>query len=169
MPTPVAVVTGAARGIGAAIATELASQGWSVAVADLDVSAAERTAAGLPLVDGAVGVGIGIDVADTASTRAAIERVETELGAIDALVNNAGIDVIRPFVDSTEEEWDRVIAVNLRGTIGCCRAVIDGMIERGSGAIVNIASDAGRVGSSGEAVYSATKGGVIAFTKTPRS
>ena len=166
MPTPIAVVTGAARGIGAAIATELASQGWSVAVADLDVSAAERTAAGLPLVDGAVGVGIGIDVADTGSARAAIERVETELGAIDALVNNAGIDVIRPFVESTEEEWDRVIAVNLRGTIGCCRAVIDGMIERGSGAIVNIASDAGRVGSSGEAVYSATKGGVIAFTKT---
>jgi 2-hydroxycyclohexanecarboxyl-CoA dehydrogenase len=165
MTTPVAVVTGAARGIGAAIATELASEGWSVAVADLDVSAAEKTASGLPLADGAVGIGVRIDVADTASTRVAIERVETELGPIAALVNNAGIDVIKPFVDSTEDEWDRIIAVNLRGTIGCCRAVIDGMIERGSGAIVNIASDAGRVGSSGEAVYSATKGGIIAFTK----
>ena len=166
MTTRVAVVTGAARGIGAAIATELAAQGWSVAVADLDGSAAETTASGLPLVDGAVGIGVGMDVADTGSTRAAFDRAEAELGAIDALVNNAGIDVIKPFVDSTEEEWDRIIAVNLRGTIGCCRAVMDGMIERGSGAIVNIASDAGRVGSSGEAVYSATKGGIIAFTKT---
>jgi 2-hydroxycyclohexanecarboxyl-CoA dehydrogenase len=81
-------------------------------------------------------------------------------------VNNAGVDVIKPFVDSTEDEWDRIINVNLKGTIRFCRAVLDGMIGRESGRIVSIASDAGRVGSSGEAVYSATKGGVIAFTKT---
>src|SRR5207302_10361723 len=81
-------------------------------------------------------------------------------------VDRAGIGVIGPFLDSTEDEWQRIIAVNLVGTLRCCRAVAPGMVERASGAIVNIASDAGKVGSSGEAVCSATKGGIIAFTKT---
>jgi NAD(P)-dependent dehydrogenase (short-subunit alcohol dehydrogenase family) len=94
---PVALVTGAGRGIGA---------------------------------HGVAATGAGIDVADLASVRAATGRVETELRPIEALVNNAGIDIIKPFVDSTEDEWDRVIAVNLKGTIGCCRAVLDGMIDR---------------------------------------
>jgi 2-hydroxycyclohexanecarboxyl-CoA dehydrogenase len=142
MSTPrVAIVTGAARGIGAAIANALAADGFAAA-------------------------GIAVDIADTASVRGAVAEVEATLGPIAALVNNAGIDVIKPFVDSTEDEWDRIIAVNLKGTIGFCRAVLDGMIERNEGRIVSIASDAGRVGSSGEAVYSATKGGVIAFNKT---
>jgi 2-hydroxycyclohexanecarboxyl-CoA dehydrogenase len=92
--------------------------------------------------------------------------IEEQLGPIDVLVNNAGIDIIGPFVDSTEAEWDRVIAVNLRGPINTCHVVLPRMIERGGGAIVNLGSDAGRVGSSGEAVYSAAKGGVIALTKT---
>jgi 2-hydroxycyclohexanecarboxyl-CoA dehydrogenase len=160
------LVTGAARGIGAAIADALAADGWSVAVGDLDAAGAAATAAALSEAHGVPVVGIGVDIADLGAVRAAVARVERELGPVEALVNNAGIDVIRPFVESTEDEWDRIIAVNLRGTIGCCRAVLDGMIERQSGRIVSIASDAGRVGSSGEAVYSATKGGVIAFTKT---
>jgi 2-hydroxycyclohexanecarboxyl-CoA dehydrogenase len=160
------LVTGAARGIGAAIADALAADGWSVAVGDLDAAGAAATAAALSEAHGVPAVGIGVDIADLGAVRAAVARVERELGPVEALVNNAGIDVIRPFVESTEDEWDRIIAVNLRGTIGCCRAVLDGMIERQSGRIVSIASDAGRVGSSGEAVYSATKGGVIAFTKT---
>ena len=88
------------------------------------------------------------------------------LGPLTAVVNNAGIDVIKPFLESTEEEWDRIIAVNLRGTINVCRAALDVMGPRKQGRIVNIGSDAGRVGSSGEAVYSATKGGVIALSKT---
>jgi 2-hydroxycyclohexanecarboxyl-CoA dehydrogenase len=165
MTPQAALVTGAARGIGAAIADALAADGWSVAVGDLDAAGAVATAAALAEAHGVRAVGIGMDIADLGAVRAAVARVERELGPVEALVNNAGIDVIKPFVESTEDEWDRIIAVNLRGTIGCCRAVVDGMIERQSGRIVSIASDAGRVGSSGEAVYSATKGGVIAFTK----
>ena len=167
MTTPrVAIVTGAARGIGAAIAHALAADGWSVAVCDMNLAAATETAAELRATYGVAATGIAVDIADTASSRAAVAEVEAALGPVTALVNNAGIDVIKPFVDSTEDEWDRIIAVNLKGTIGFCRAVLDGMIERNAGRIVSIASDAGRVGSSGEAVYSATKGGVISFSKT---
>ena len=158
----VAVVTGAARGIGAAIAQRLATHGATVVVADLDGDAASATAGTL---DGKA-IGVAVDVSSSASVNAALDEVRAAAGPPDILVNNAGIDVIKPFVDSTEEEWDRIIAVNLKGPINCSRAVLDAMIERKYGRIVNIASDAGRVGSSGEAVYSATKGGVIAFTKT---
>ena len=158
----VALVTGAARGIGAAIAQRLADAGATVVVADLDGDAAGAAAATL---DGKA-IGVAVDVSASASVNAALDEVRAAVGPPDILVNNAGIDVIKPFVDSTEEEWDRIIAVNLKGPINCSRAVLDDMIERKYGRIVNIASDAGRVGSSGEAVYSATKGGVIAFTKT---
>ena len=163
---PVAIVTGAARGIGAAIANAVAAGGFAVAVCDLDEAAASAAASQIASNHGVPTLGVGVDIASMASVRAAVEQVERDLGPIAALVNNAGIDVIKPFVDSTEDEWDRIIAVNLRGTIGFCRAVLDGMIERKHGRIVSIGSDAGRVGSSGEAVYSATKGGVIAFSKT---
>jgi 2-hydroxycyclohexanecarboxyl-CoA dehydrogenase len=162
----VAVVTGGAAGIGAAICGALAAERWNVAVWDLDLAAAQERAAALSAETGVRARAVRVDIADAATVRAGVAEVEAELGPIEALVNNAGIDIIKPFVDSTEDEWDRIIAVNLKGTIGCCRAVLDGMIERQSGRIVSIASDAGRVGSSGEAVYSATKGGVIAFTKT---
>ena len=162
----VALVTGAARGIGAAIAMALGADGWSVAIGDRDERAAATTAATVRETHGIAAMGIAVDIADLTSVREAIDRVEADLGPVEALVNNAGIDVIKPFVESNEGEWDHIIAVNLRGTIGCCRAVLDGMIERQSGRIVCIASDAGRVGSSGEAVYSATKGGIIAFSKT---
>lgn len=162
----IAVVTGAARGIGAAIAAALAADGFSVAICDIDETAAADTAARIASEQGVVAEGLSVDVGSSASVRAAVERIQRRLGPIHALVNNAGIDVIKPFVESTEDDWERLIAVNLLGTINCCRAVLDGMIERGGGRIVNIASDAGRVGSSGEAVYSATKGGVIAFSKT---
>jgi len=166
MTARVALVTGAARGIGAAIADVLAADGWTVAIGDLDQSAASATAALVASKHGGAVSGYAMDIADSASVRAAVARIESELGPIEALVNNAGIDVIKPFVDSTEDEWDRIIAVNLKGTISVCRSVLDGMIVRKSGRIVSIASDAGRVGSSGEAVYSATKGGVISFSKT---
>ena len=162
----VAVVTGAARGIGAAIARALAADGWAVAVCDLDEAAAHETAASLTTEHGISSIGVAIDIADSVSVRRAIGGIESSLGPVAALVNNAGIDIIKPFVDSTEDEWDRIIAVNLKGTISCCRAVLDGMIERRSGRIVSIASDAARVGSSGEAVYSATKAGIIGFSKT---
>ncbi len=162
----VAVVTGAARGIGAAISRALAADGWAVATCDVDQAAAHETAENLKTEFGIEAVGVPIDIADSVSIRRAINVIESSLGPVSALVNNAGIDIIKPFVESTEDEWDRIIAVNLKGTLSCCRAVLDGMIERRSGRIVSIASDAGRVGSSGEAVYSATKAGIVGFSKT---
>jgi 2-hydroxycyclohexanecarboxyl-CoA dehydrogenase len=162
----VVVVTGGARGIGAAISAALAADQWTVAVWDLDLEAASATAEQLTELHGVDARGFGVDISQTAQVGAAATLVESTLGPVYGLVNNAGVDVIKSFVDSTEDEWDRVIAVNLKGTISCCRAVLDPMIAARRGRIVSVASDAGRVGSSGEAVYSATKGGVIAFTKT---
>ncbi len=159
----IAIVTGAGRGIGAAIAHGLAGAGARVAVWDIDEAAAVKSAA--ELGDG-VGLGLGVDIAERASVERALDLTDSRLGPVDVLVNNAGIDVIKPFLDSTEEEWERIVAVNLLGTVRCCHVVVPRMVERGHGSVVNIGSDAGRVGSSGEAVYSATKGGVIAFTKT---
>lgn len=162
----VAAVTGGAGGIGRAIARHLAGAGATIAVLDLDRDRAIATADEVAATTGARAMGVATDVADATSVRAAVAEVEAGLGSVSILVNNAGIDRIGPFVDSTEEEWDLLLQVNLRGTITCSRAVLDGMIHRGSGRIVNLASDAGRVGSSGETVYAATKGGVIAFTKS---
>ncbi len=158
----VAVVTGGGRGIGAAVAACFAQAGAAVAIWDVDGSGAAAGAAQL----GTDAMGVGVDVRDRGSVDAAIELTEERLGPIDALVNNAGVDVIKPFLESEEDEWDRIIAVNLKGTVQCCHRVGRRMADRGRGTIVNIGSDAGRVGSSGEAVYSATKGAVIAFTKT---
>jgi 2-hydroxycyclohexanecarboxyl-CoA dehydrogenase len=158
----VVLVTGAARGIGAAVADACAKAGAKVAIGDVDAEGARAKAADI----GVATLGLALDVTSRASVDAAIASVEGELGPLDVLVNNAGVDVIKPFVDSTADEWERIIKVNLMGTFHCCQSALVGMIERGRGAIVNFASDAGRVGSSGEAVYSATKGGVIAFTKT---
>ncbi|HEY0999407.1 MAG TPA: 3-oxoacyl-ACP reductase family protein [Streptosporangiaceae bacterium] len=160
-----AMVTGAARGIGEAIAEILAAEGAAVAVCDLDGTAAAKTAAGIAERHGARAAGLPVDIADSAAVQAAVNLVRAELGPPDILVNNAGIDVIELFTDSAEQTWDKIIAVNLRGTITVTRAVLDGMIERRGGRIIHIASDAGRVGSPGEVVYSATKGGVIAFGK----
>ena len=158
----VALVTGAAGGIGRAIALRLAEEGVGVAATDLDESAVRevaRVAKGMVLA-------VRLDVTDEASIREAVEECERALGPLHVLVNNAGWDKVEPFVDSDVATWDRLIAVNLKGPLLCTRAVLDGMIARGRGRIVSIASDAGRVGSSGEAVYSAAKAGVIGFTKT---
>ena len=153
----VVLVTGAARGIGAGIARAAADAGAAVAACDVAEDAASAPAGALAL---------RMDVSDAGSVRAAVAEAEARLGPIDVLVNNAGIDVIGPFLGSRESDWDRLWAVNVKGTLLATRAVLDGMIARERGRIVNIGTDAGRVGSSGEAVYSATKGGIIAFTKT---
>ena len=155
----VAVVTGGAGGIGRAVAARLASEGARVAVADLDPSAAQRVASDLQQH------AVEVDVTDVQSVREMVRTTEAALGPIDLLVNNAGWDRIQAFVDTDEAFWDRVLAINLRGQIACAHAVLPGLIERRRGRIICIASDAGRVGSSGEVVYSAAKGGVIAFTK----
>ena len=156
----IAIVTGAGQGIGKAIAGKLATEGATVVVADLDEANAKETATALP---GAVA--IRADVTDRRAVQAMVDRVVQQFGRIDVLVNNAGWDKAGPFVDSDEADWQRVVAINLFGTLNCAKAVLPLMAEQGSGSVVNVGSDAGRVGSSGEAVYSAAKGGVIAFTK----
>lgn len=161
-----AVVTGGARGIGAAIASALAAEGARVAVWDLDAAGAVAAATHLTSEHAVPAIGVGVDVSDLDAIEDAAHQVEHELGPVDILVNNAGVDVIGPFLESEPDAWERILAVNLKGTIACCRVLVPGMVEREYGKVVNIGSDAGKVGSSGEAVYSATKGGVIAFTKT---
>ena len=106
------------------------------------------------------------DVTSRESVRQAVAEAKDQFGRIDVLVNNAGWDKAEPFHESDESDWDRIIAINLYGTLNTTKAVLPHLVEQGGGSIVNIGSDAGRVGSSGEAVYSAAKGGVIAFTKT---
>jgi 2-hydroxycyclohexanecarboxyl-CoA dehydrogenase len=150
-----ALVTGGASGIGAATARRLAAEGARVWVADIDLDGA-RSVAGE--IDGAA---LAMDVADEASVRAAV----AEAGELDVLVNNAGTDRFAFFVNTDPALWDFVLGVNLRGTIAVTHAVLGGMQQRGRGAIVNVASEAGRVGSQGSAVYSAAKAGVIGFTR----
>src|SRR5213592_4934717 len=141
-----ALVTGAAGGIGAATCRRLAAEGAAVA-AEIGGRAYE------------------LDVRSTDSIGAAVAAAESDLAPLDILVNNAGYDEFGFFVKSEEPMWDRVLGVNLRGVIAVTHAVLPGMQERRRGRIVNVASEAGRVGSSGSAVYSAAKGGVIGFTK----
>jgi 2-hydroxycyclohexanecarboxyl-CoA dehydrogenase len=154
-----AFVTGGASGIGAATARRLAAEGARVAIGDLDESGARDVAAEID------GFGCVLDVADAASARAAVAAATEALGPVDILVNNAGTDRFAFFVRSDEELWDFVLGVNLRGVLACTHAVLPSMHERGRGVIVNVASEAGRVGSQGSATYSAAKAGVIGFTK----
>ncbi|MGH2835000.1 MAG: SDR family NAD(P)-dependent oxidoreductase [Solirubrobacteraceae bacterium] len=155
----VALVTGGASGIGAATARLLAAEGARVAIGDVNEEGAVELAGELD------GHGCKLDVTDTASVRAGVAAIEQALGPVEVLVNNAGTDLFSYFVNSDEGLWDFVLGVNLRGTIAVTHAVLPGMQERRSGAIVNVASEAGRVGSQGSAIYSAAKAGVIGFTK----
>jgi len=157
----VVVVTGAGRGMGAAMAERLTAEGARVAVTDIDGDSALTAAKAL---EGAAG--FRLDITDAAEVSARIAEITAALGPIDALVNNAGWDKLSPFLDTDEDLWDRIIDINLRGPIRMTKAVLPQMVERGGGRIVNISSDAGRVGSTGEAVYSACKAGIIGFTKT---
>jgi 2-hydroxycyclohexanecarboxyl-CoA dehydrogenase len=155
----IAIVTGAGQGIGRGIATKLAADGATVVVTDINSDTAKETAAAIG------GEGIRTDVTSRESVEAMVEQVMRQFGRIDVLVNNAGWDKSGPFVDSDPADWDRIIAINLYGVLHTSKAVLPIMAAQGAGSVVNLASDAGRVGSSGEAVYSAAKGGVIAFTK----
>jgi 2-hydroxycyclohexanecarboxyl-CoA dehydrogenase len=162
----IAIVTGGAQGIGRAISNRLAAEGAAVAIADIQTDAAEKAAAELR-ASGARAIAVKLDVTSLDSANAAADRVERELGAIDILVNNAGWDELKPFVETTPEFWDKVIAINYRGVLNCCRAIVPRMQKRGAGGkIVSIASDAGRVGSTGEAVYAGCKAAIIGFSKT---
>jgi 2-hydroxycyclohexanecarboxyl-CoA dehydrogenase len=158
----IAVVTGAARGLGRGIADRLASEGATVVVTDVNAEGAQQAASEI----GGSAVGLGCDVSDYGSVEAMVADVKERFGRIDVLVNNAGWDLAAPFLDLDRDVWPRIIGINLYGVLNTSKAVLPVMAEQGSGSVVNISSDAGRVGSSGEAVYSAAKGGVIAFTKS---
>ena len=157
----IAIVTGAGQGIGRAIAEKLAAAGATVVVTDINEVTAKETAAAI----GGGAVGIRTDVTSRESVQAMVDQVRAQFGRIDVLVNNAGWDKAGPFVDSDPADWDRVIAINLYGVLNTSKAVLPVMAAQNSGTVVNLASDAGRVGSSGEAVYSAAKAGVVGFTK----
>jgi 2-hydroxycyclohexanecarboxyl-CoA dehydrogenase len=161
----VALVTGGARGIGRAIAVALATDGRAVAVGDLLEAGAGDTASEIESSGGRA-LAVHLDVTDSGSVGAAVQRVQEGLGPIDVLVNNAGWDELRPFLETDEPFWDRVLEVNFKGCLRVTRAVLPELVERGWGRVVNIGSDAARVGSSLESVYSGAKGAVIAFTKT---
>jgi 2-hydroxycyclohexanecarboxyl-CoA dehydrogenase len=160
----VALVTGAGRGIGAAIARQLAADGFAVAACDVVAAGAEETARAIQAAGGRA-LGLAVDVTSPAAVAIGVEACEAQLGPVGVLVNNAGIDIPAFFVDSKESDWDRLWAVNVKGVLHCTQRVLAGMTQRKHGRVINIASDAGRVGAGGEAVYSATKGAVIAFTK----
>jgi 2-hydroxycyclohexanecarboxyl-CoA dehydrogenase len=160
-----ALVTGGGRGIGRAIALALAGEGAQVAVLDVLRDNAEqvrREVEGL----GVKGLALGADLTRRAEVNRAVEEALAQWGALDILVNNAGWDRLEPFLESEEETWDKIIAVNFKGVLYTCKAALPHMVQRNSGKVINIASDAGRVGSMGEAVYAGTKGAIIAFSKT---
>jgi 2-hydroxycyclohexanecarboxyl-CoA dehydrogenase len=159
------IVTGGGGAIGGAICKRFAGYGCKVGVFDKNRDGANRIADEIAETGGKAFVA-GVDIADYAAVGKAIAQFEDKMGPTDILVNNAGWDRFINFVDTTPELWDQLIAINLRGPLNMSHFVLKGMVARGHGRIVNIASDAGRVGSSQEAVYSACKGGIIAFTKT---
>jgi 2-hydroxycyclohexanecarboxyl-CoA dehydrogenase len=155
-----ALVTGGGSGIGAATSRRLALDGARVVVGDIDLDGADKVAAETG------GEAVPIDVKDVGSVRAAVTEAERAVGPIDILVNNAGTDRFAFFVDTDEDTWDHVLGVNLRGTLACTHAVLPGMQERRSGVIVNVASEAGVVGTLAGATYAASKAGIIGFTKS---
>jgi 2-hydroxycyclohexanecarboxyl-CoA dehydrogenase len=161
----VAFVSGGGRGIGRAIALRLAEHGDEVAIGDLRADDAAETVTAIEERGGRA-MAVSLDVTDSASVASAVEETLGLLGPVEILVNNAGWDEMRPFLESEEPFWDRVIDVNYKGCLRMTRATLPDMVDRGWGRIVNIGSDAGRVGSSFESVYSGAKGAIIAFTKT---
>jgi 2-hydroxycyclohexanecarboxyl-CoA dehydrogenase len=160
----VAIVTGAASGIGRATAVAMAAEGATVVVADIDAVGAEKVAAAIRTAGGQASAHT-VDVTDAAAARLVVADTLKDHHKLDILVSNAGWDRAQPFIQTDEAFWDRVIAVNYRGHLAMTHAALPAMIESGFGRIVTVASDAGRVGSTGEVVYSGAKGAVIAFTK----
>jgi len=157
------VLTGGASGIGRAAALRLADEGCVLGIFDLDEAGGQETAARCA---GGQARAYGVDITDRAQIGTAVTAFEAACGPVQGLANVAGWDTPRAFLDTERALWDKIIQINLYGPLNMHHVVIRGMAERGFGRVVNVASDAGRVGSSGEAVYAACKGGIIAFTKT---
>lgn len=161
----VALITGSARGIGRSIALRMARGGAKVVLSDIDESAL-KTAAGEFSKEGFDSASEVCDISDATQVKEMIAKIEKEYSSLDILVNNAGITKDALLVRSKEEDWDTVLAVNLKGTMNCTKSAARGMMKRQWGRIVNIASVVGQIGNTGQAIYSATKAGIIGFTKT---
>jgi 2-hydroxycyclohexanecarboxyl-CoA dehydrogenase len=161
-----AIVTGAAKGIGKGISLKLAEYGADLTVVDIDEEFLSVTAEEAKKLYGVETLCLKVDVTSLDQTKMMVERTLEKFGQIDILVNNVGWDIAQPFWETTEEFRQKIIDINYKGLVNCCFCAIPHMIKRESGKIVNIASDAGRVGSMGETVYSGCKGGVIAFSKS---
>jgi 2-hydroxycyclohexanecarboxyl-CoA dehydrogenase len=159
------IVTGGGGGIGSATAQRFAEEGAAVTVLDRDGPAARRTVDAI-IADGGQALAVACDITDLDGVRRAVAATEEAIGPIDVLVNNAGWDVFKPFLQTVPDEWQRLIDINLIGVLNMHYAVLPGMVDRRHGRIVNVASDAARVGSSGEAVYAACKAGITGLTKT---
>ncbi|NLC36504.1 MAG: glucose 1-dehydrogenase [Alcaligenaceae bacterium] len=159
------IVTGGGGGIGSATSIRLAEEGAKVAVFDMNLAAAEVVAEKIRSSGGSAQA-FQCDITDRAQVDAAVAKAEAGLGPVHGLVNNAGWDVFKPFLKTVPEEWQKLIDINLVGALHMLHAVLPGMVERKQGRIVNVASDAARGGSSGEAVYAACKGGLVALAKT---
>jgi len=160
-----AIVTGGGNGIGAAVCRRFAEEGAKVAIWDRDKDAADGVAKAIG-ADGGVAEAFSCDITDFDAVTAALGETEAALGPVDILVNNAGWDVFRPFLKTDPALWEKIIDINLKGVLHTHYAVLPGMTERGGGRVVNVASDAARVGSSGEAVYAACKAGIVGLSKT---
>lgn len=161
----VAIITGAAGGIGRALVKRFCEEGAQVVAADISESALAEMAEQLKEFSANI-TPVVMDITDHAGVAAKVAEANQKLGKIDILVNNAGWDVVKPFIETTPDFWQKLVDINLMGPLNLQHAVLPFMIANGGGKIVNISSDAGRVGSSGESVYSACKGGIIAFSKT---
>lgn len=159
------IVTGGGGGIGGATCRRFAAEGAKVAVFDMNLEAAQRVVDEITAAGG-VAQAFKCNITDRAEVDVAVAAAEAALGPVGVLVNNAGWDVFKPFVKTVPAEWDKLIAINLTGALHMHHAVLPGMVERKYGHIVNVASDAARGGSSGEAVYAACKGGLVALSKT---
>jgi 2-hydroxycyclohexanecarboxyl-CoA dehydrogenase len=160
-----ALVTGGGRGIGRAIALGLAREGAQVAVLDILKDNAGAVAREIEAL-GVKGLALGVDLTRRAEVDRAVADTLAQFGQLDIVVNNAGWDKLELFLDSEEETWEKILAINFKSILYVCKAALPSMVQRGSGKVINIASDAGRVGSTGEAVYAGTKGAIIAFSKT---
>jgi 2-hydroxycyclohexanecarboxyl-CoA dehydrogenase len=160
-----ALVTGGGRGIGRAIALGLAQEGAQVAVLDILADNAAAVAREIEAT-GVKALALPADLTKRAQVDRAVADTLAQFGQIDILVNNAGWDRMEMFLDSEEETWDKIIAINFKGMLYVCKAALPSMVARGQGKVISIASDAGRAGSTGEAVYAGTKGAIIAFSKT---
>jgi len=160
-----AIITGGAGGIGSATCRRFAAEGARVAVFDRDEPGAQKVAREIEAAGGKAQA-FACDIADRPSVDAAVAASESALGPAAILVNNAGFDIFKPFLETEPSEWERLIAINLRGPLHMHHAVLPGMVERRYGRVVNVASDAARVGSTGEAVYAACKSAMLGFSKT---